>query len=314
MNKSISFPLLLLLSLNSGAQTQTESPERIQNFILDPTKEIRIPVSKRHATVIYFPKPVQGVIGFGLTDGKELGTFQFSHPQNSHVITVRNVMEEKDCYMTCLMDEQPYVFHLVSSEEPVIALKLHPLEDAELKTFKVTSPVVTYNNRLGYSTASLIQSIRKARSRAVWEQTYPEWYESAKRRQVKMVTETTELDATITEIHQFPVDDTLVFLGQISNKTEGDLWLQPQALHVRVGERLYPAQMVDFTGEIEKNGKATFAMVLRGNTTGSREHLSINNEFRIVMPEPVDPSFLAQSTADLADELPSAEPTILPEK
>lgn len=313
MKRFLSPILFALVTVTGHAQKQTESPERIQNFILDPTKEIEVPVSKRHATVIHFPKIVQGVIGYGLTDGKTPGTFQFSNPQGSNVVTVRNVMDDKDCYMTCVMGNHPYIFHLVPSDKPAITVKLQSPDALKEKVFGPVPATQASIKRLGYSSTGLIQAIRKARSRTVWELTYPDWYENAKRREVEMMTESGGVKAMISEIHQFPADDTLVFLGTISNSTAEALWLQPQAISMRVGERIYSAQMVDFTGEIGGNETAGFALVLKGNSTAGREHLAIENEFRLVLPQPQDPSFLAQAVTDLSD-FENHEPTILPQK
>jgi hypothetical protein len=55
---------------------------------------------------------------------------------------------------------------------------------------------------------------------------------------------------------------------------------------IRVGERSYSAQVVDCADIVRPGEKAPMDIILQGGPGGGREGLSINQDFRIELPEP----------------------------
>jgi hypothetical protein len=56
-------------------------------------------------------------------------------------------------------------------------------------------------------------------------------------------------------------------------------------MQLRVGKRAYPLNVVDASGFVPANSKARAHILLKGDTEGARAHLSIKNDFRLVMAE-----------------------------
>ena len=275
--------LISMLAVASAALAISDD-QRIRREILDPDRVIEVPVGQRHATVLSFPGVVRGVIGYGLTDGKSPGTYQFEAPGGGNVVTLRNLMPDKDCYASVLMDQDLYVFHLQPSENPVIALHLAK-DDPSLKPMPEIGVAEVAAQRLDYSDTKLVQLLRKARDRPVWEKSQPQWYESAEFRKVNLRTDQGGLEPRIEEVHRFPEDDAIVLLGRVENKTAGPLEVVPLEIHVRVGERVLPCQLVDFSGVVPGGSSTPFALVLMGDSEGSRLGLSIENDFRVILGE-----------------------------
>ena len=80
---------------------------------------------------------------------------------------------------------------------------------------------------------------------------------------------------------------------------------------MQVGKRTYPVALVDAANIVPPASKVPFHVILRGGVEGERAHLSIKNEFRVVMPS------YSESTDDpaLTDTLglvigPPGEPRI----
>ncbi len=272
------------VSLLTASEQQQMDP-RIRRELLDTQRVVDVPVGQRHATVLNFPGVVQGVIGYGLTGGKDPGTFQFDAPEGGTVVTVRNVMQDKDCYMSVMVDRALYVFHLLPSDDPVIALHMLK-EDKSKKPLPELPATEVAGRRLDYSDTKLVQILRKARDRALWEKSQPQWYESAELKVVDLKNEQGALTPGIEEVHRFPEDDAIVLLGKVANSSGGPLQVVPLETNVRVGERILSGQLVDFSGVIPAKSTTPFAIVLTGDSSGSRLNLSVENDFRVIVGNP----------------------------
>ena len=112
--------LLSALPLRAQDNPTTE----IQETVLDTKAPIPVAVGPVTATTLMFPEAVDTIIGYGLTDGESPGTYHYTHPDKSRLVALRNVVPGKEAFMTVVMGEELYVFHLLSSDDPVIALKL----------------------------------------------------------------------------------------------------------------------------------------------------------------------------------------------
>ena len=264
------------------AASEPKADPRIRHELLDTQRVVDVPVGQRHATVLNFPGVVQGVIGYGLTGGKDPGTFQFDAPEGGTVVTVRNVIQEKDCYMSVMVDRALYVFHLLPSEDPVIALHMLK-EDKSKKPLPELPATEVAGRRLDYSDTKLVQILRKARDRALWEKSQPQWYETAELKTVALRNEQASLTSHIEEVHRFPEDDAIVLLGKVENSSSGPLQVVPLETSVRVGERVLSGQLVDFSGVVPSKSSTPFAIVLTGDSSGSRLNLSVGNDFRVIL-------------------------------
>ena len=86
-------------------------------------------------------------------------------------------------------------------------------------------------------------------------------------------------------VHRFPSEDAVFLSGHIENKTGEPLHYDPGALQVQVGKRTYPAALVDASSVVPPGSKVPFHVILRGGVEGERAHLSIKNEFRVILPD-----------------------------
>jgi hypothetical protein len=100
---------------------------------------------------------------------------------------------------------------------------------------------------------------------------------------VDLTTEQGSLVSRIEEIHRFPEDDAIVLLGKVENSSAVPLEVVPLETNVRVGERVLAGQLVDFSGVIPAKSSTPFAIVLTGDSEGSRLNLSIDNDFRVIV-------------------------------
>ena len=259
---------------------------RVQNRVLDTNVPTILGISASVTTVIYFPKPIRGVLGFGLTAGQEAGQpnafVQYEHPEGSPIVALRALQGFEKLYMTVIMDESLYVFELSNTAQPVVALKLveRPLNDGA----REVSYDEVRDGRIHSTPEDLVGLLHKAWNRPVLQKSYASLYTRSEFRKTDAKTDYGDVVVTVTEVHRFADQDATVLLGVIKNHRATPIAFNPASVGVYVGARMYPAQLCDASGTVPAKGEAAIGVVLRGSTEGDREHLSSKNDYRIALP------------------------------
>ncbi len=259
---------------------------RVLNRVLDPNVPMILGISASVTTVIYFPKPIRGVLGFGLTAGQESGQpnalIQYEHPEGSPIVALRALQGFDRLYMTVIMDESLYVFEIYNTAQPVVALKLveRPLNDGA----REVSYDEVRDGRIHSTPEDLVGLLHKAWNRPVLSKSYASLYARSEFRKADAKTDYGDVVVTVTEVHRFADQDATVLLGFIKNHRATPIAFNPASVGVYVGARMYPAQLCDASGTVPAKGEAAIGVVLRGSTEGDREHLSSKNDYRIALP------------------------------
>src|SRR6516225_27673 len=82
------FGIFLFSSVSTG---YSSSDARVATVVMDPTGVTQIPVCSGYVTTVLFPRPVSGIVGYGLTSdpASEEGSIQYAHPVDSGLVTLR---------------------------------------------------------------------------------------------------------------------------------------------------------------------------------------------------------------------------------
>ena len=289
--KRIILLLGLLGVIGSSAQDKAPTDGRITVMGFSKGRETVVQVGSSTATTIRFPKEIGTVIGYGLTQGgEEIAMLAkskvalFHYQQMGKLLVVRNIKSGNPCSVTVSMDDGLYLLRLVPSDTPNIAVTLAPAESLKPMARHVTSDEVLAK-RTKYSAAQLIGILNQARQRKALESTMPGLYASVKERNnLKLSSDFGGVSSTVEEIQRFPDKDATVLLGVVANQLPYAIQYDPQGVLVRVGDRDYPAQLVDGSGWLLAGGKAALHVVMQGNADGGKDHVSIENDFRLILP------------------------------
>jgi hypothetical protein len=289
--------------------------DTVERKLLDPDKAIEISVGTKTATTLQFPRSVRGIFGYGLTQGDAPGTYQYDHPNGARVMTLRNLMPDKEAFVTVLLGESDlYVLHLKPTATPPVAV--HLLDPAASKEQWLARPVDAEEakaRRLIQSTDRLFNLLKLGKNERVFRAALPHLYKDAESRTVEFRHDDEFLATVVTEVHRFPSEDAIFIGGAVINSTDEVQFIDPASFEVRVGSRTYPVALVDCAETIPPKGSVPIHAILRGGAEGERANLSLKNEFRLVLPaynsETEDPA--------LTDELglvvqPEGEPRIDP--
>jgi hypothetical protein len=263
-------------------------------------------LSTQIATSITFPSDITLVTGYGLVANsaaamellnaetvavatlKQLApkpiTIVHYEQAASDTLVVRAVRTGTPCYLTVRCDSRVFLFKLSVGETANVAVLISDSGPGNMAAREVEKPEIL-EARTNFTSTGLISILSRAKGRGFLQTVNPDLYEGwQERRGINLSSENNSLKATITEIQQWPQKDALVFRCSVENKTSRQVRFKPIDVRVRVGDASYTAQLADSSGVVLPGRTTLLDLVLQGNTSGGKEHLSILNDFRLEVP------------------------------
>jgi hypothetical protein len=270
MKSQISF-LLLAATVAFAAP-----PEAIQRITLDERVVVTVPVATNHVTTISFPGPIAAIDGVGVTaDGKTPGQFQLAYTKGSSFVSVRALARKAATNLNIRWNKRTYVFEIVESDTPVLALNLEDQATAEIVQ---PAPLVTPARLLALlDKAKAFQLLKKQHSEAVADA------EARTFGDEPQVTDFNDYEIRVEEVIRFNTEDTLVFHVVLRNKSDKEVRYLPESFVVRVGNRLYYQSISDAPGVLPPCAASTVYFAITGTPDGGRNELSLNNDFSVLV-------------------------------
>jgi len=288
--KSASSLLLLLV-----AAALAEPPEAIQRVTLDELVVVVVPVATNRATTISFPSPISAIDAVNVSaDPKVPGEFQLAHTKGSSFLSVRAATRKAATNLNIRWNKKTYVFELVESDTPVLALNLQERSTSESAQM---APMV--------SPTRLLALLDKAKAFPLLKQHQPQTVAQAEARTFgdkPQITDFNDYEIRVEEVFRFNPEDSLIFHVTLRNKSEQEIRYRPESFTVRVGNRLYHQSISDAPGVLPPKSRSTVYFAVTGTPDGGRNELSLKNEFSVFVTRLTPaPAFLKPS--------PDAPPT-----
>jgi len=248
----------------------------IQRITLDERVVVTVPVATNRVTTISFPGSIAAIDAAGVTaDGKTPGQFQLAHTKGSSFLSVRALARKAATNLNIRWNKRTYVFELVESDAPVLALNL---EDRVATDAVQPAPLVTPTRMLAL--------LDKAKAFPLLKKQQPEAVAGAEARTFgdkPQVTDFNDYEIRIEEVFRFNPEDTLVFHVTLRNKYDEEIRYLPESFCVRVGNRLYHQSISDAPGVLPPNASSTVYFAITGTPDGGRNELSLKNEFNVLV-------------------------------
>jgi hypothetical protein len=207
---------------------------RVETVVLDPKGVTQIPLCAGYVTTVLFPRPVSGIVGYGLTNdpAAEEGWIQYAHPGDSGLVTLRVLKPElRVAYMTVLVGDDLYNFALANNpSQAALSVKLTdgergleqpptgqaPVNAANAQTTPAQPRELgkedVANTRPVYHPEKLRTLLELAKEEPLLQASSPELYQGYEERKVTNISDYGDVVATVEEVHRFPVDDAIVLL------------------------------------------------------------------------------------------------------
>jgi len=289
------FQLLIacLFSAATAAVAQVQTGRELVR--LDPKNLVHdIAINSNVATTITFPEKISLLTGYGLvTDPAQVNQMTATkvgivHYENviGDTLVVRLVKPGEPCHATVRTSRNIYLLRFNPSDEANLAVIVSPPVQTNGAAQEVT-PDKVVEKRIQYNAEELVGMLSKVRNRKALQPLNPGLFNGwQERNELDMTTTQKDLVATIYEIHRNPAKDLMVFRCWLTNNGAKPFEFDPAGTKVRVGNRSYDCQMVDCADTIAPGQRVAMDVVLQGGPGGSREGVSINQDFRIELPEP----------------------------
>jgi len=265
-----------LLILLAATVAFAETPGAIQRVTLDERAVITVPVATNHVTTISFPGPIAAIDAVGVTaDGKTPGQFQLAHTKGSSFVSIRALTRKAATNLNIRWNKRTYVFEVVESDTPVLALNLE--DQAASETVQPT-PLVT--------PARLLALLDKAKAFQLLKQQHSEAVADAEARTFgdePQVTDLNDYEIRIEEVFRFNSEDTLAFHVTLRSKSDKEIRYLPESFCVRVGNRLYYQSISDAPGVLPPCAASTVYFAITGTPDGGRNELSLKNDFTVLV-------------------------------
>jgi hypothetical protein len=268
-------PISLILLL-TATTVFSGTPEAIQRVTLDERVVVTVPVATNRVTTISFPGPIAALDAVGVTsDGKTAGQFQLAHTKGSSFVSIRALARKAATNLNIRWNKHTYVFEVVESDTPVLALNL---EDQAAAQTVQPAPLVTPMRLLALlDKAKAFQLLKKQHSEALADA------EARTFGDEPQVTDFNDYEIRIEEVFRFNSEDTLVFHVTLRNKSEKEIRYLPESFCVRVGNRLYYQSISDAPGVLPPCAASTVYFAITGTPDGGRNELSLKNEFKVLV-------------------------------
>jgi hypothetical protein len=280
-------PINILLL--SATLALAKPPEAIQRVTLDERVVVTVPIATNRVTTISLPGPITAIDAVGVTaDGKTPGQFQLAHTKGSSFLSVRALARKAATNLNIRWNKRTYVFELVESDTPVLALNL---EDRTVTAQSAQpAPQVTPTR--------LLALLDKAKAFPLLKKQQPDAVAGAEAKTFgdqPQVTDFNDYEIRIEEVFRFNPEDTLVFHVTLRNKSDREIRYLPESFCVRAGNRLYFQSISDAPGVLPENSASTVYFAVSGTPDGGRNELSLKNDFTVLVtrtspPPPEDTS------------------------
>jgi hypothetical protein len=278
-----------------------DSPEAIQRVTLDERAVVTVPVATNRVTTISFPGPITAIDAVGVTaDGKTPGQFQLAHTKGSSFVSVRALARKAATNLNIRWNKHTYVFEVVESDAPILALNL---EDQTAAETVQPAPLVT--------PVRLLALLDKAKAFQLLKKQHPESVADAEARTFgnePQVTDFNDYEIRVEEVFRFNTEDTLVFHLTLRNKSDSEIRYLPESFCVRVGNRLYYQSISDAPGVLPPCAASTVYFAVTGTPDGGRNELSLKNEFTVLITRTSPPPVATITNAPVIRVQPISSP------
>jgi hypothetical protein len=120
--------------------------------------------------------------------------------------------------------------------------------------------------------------------RLFYARSTPIFYLGYTSRQADYTSDSGTVKTTVTQIHRFSGEDAIILEGTVQNETNHPIEFDGRATTVQVANEVHPAKLTDCLRPIPAGATVPIVVVIQGDIDGGRANLSIQNEFRIMLP------------------------------
>lgn len=262
--------------------SEADPVHSIKQFPLDERTVYSIPISRNQVTTLQFPSAVTALEASGITTDPQVSAPVLLHYQPGRwFFSVRALTEKATAGLNVIWNRKTYVLQFTTEGEPLNSVTFYQQANRLLGARTEVGP------------SNLLSLLDLAKAYPLLRIQNPGQLPQMQTAQPHQRMLYMDFEVEITDVYRFEASDTLVFRLVFYNKSEQEIYYQPQALAVRVGNRVFPCALADASGimppghrspdgSLEPSTTLAFFAVT-GSPDGSRNQLSVMNRFNVLV-------------------------------
>jgi hypothetical protein len=269
----------------SSVLTSAAYAQAIKSFPLDEQTVYHLKVGTDKVTTLVFPQPITALEGSGITaDPKAPAKMLLSYHAGDRFFSVRALDDPATAALNVIINRKVYVVELSTDKEPFQSVTFYPADEPPAQS--AGQPNVGPSRLLGL--------LDKAKAYPLLAGQYPEMVSQIEKAEPFTQTLYEGFHVILTKVFRFDAEDALIFQVEFVNETDQPIYYIPQSLAVRVGSSVYWSALSDASGIMTPGGKdpktgkiipghSNGYFVICGTPNGGRNHLSVQNNFNVLV-------------------------------
>jgi hypothetical protein len=275
----------IYLLVVSSVLTSAAYAQAIKSFPLDEQTVYHLKVGTDKVTTLVFPQPITALEGSGITaDPKAPAKMLLSYHAGDRFFSVRALDDPATADLNVIINRKVYVVELSTDKEPFQSVTFYPADEPPAQS--AGQPNVGPSRLLGL--------LDKAKAYPLLAEQYPEMVSQIEKAEPFTQTLYEGFHVILTKVFRFDAEDALIFQVEFVNETDQPIYYIPQSLAVRVGSSVYWSALSDASGIMTPGGKdpktgkiipghSNGYFVICGTPNGGRNHLSVQNNFNVLV-------------------------------
>lgn len=256
----------------------------VRSFPLDESTVYQLKIATNQVTTVMFPSAISALEGSGITlDPKISAPVLMDYKEGKYFFSVRALADPCTANLNVVWNKKTYVIQFSTDTNAMNSVTF----------FQPSSTERTSSQRKPVAPSKLLGLLDRAKSYRILAAQYPDAVQQIERAAPHRKMLYKGFEVSIEEIFRFDLEDTLVFHIFLSNGSDREIYYQPQALAVRVGQNVYFSSVADASGIMpagvpDGNGKTTPTLTaayfaITGTPNGGRNNLSVENDFNVIV-------------------------------
>jgi hypothetical protein len=266
------YALCLLMSLWLDLPGLMASP-CVRQYPLDENvvSEVSVAVDEG-TTVCLFPSKISAIYANKVAlDAAAQADFILTFQPGRSYFTINAKREGVRDVVSVLLGNHVYQLRVIAEkDEPVLTANFFQ--------------VARQGRTSAVSPDKLLTLLDKSKLYYQLRQHYPQDAEQIDHVTPKTVLNYRDFTVTVQDVWRYEAEDTLVFRVLLQNVSDHPIDYLVDQIAVRVGQRIYPAAVVDAVGVMPPHATVPVYFAVSGSPEGGRNNLSVNNRWNVLVP------------------------------
>ncbi|MDR0533092.1 MAG: hypothetical protein LBH01_03970 [Verrucomicrobiales bacterium] len=245
----------------------------VRQYPLDENLVHEVPVALDEGTTVFlFPSKINGIYARKVSlDLSDAADFTMTYQPGQFYFTINARREGVRDVVSVVMGKRVYQIRIrAEREKPVLTASFYQ--------------VARQGKAAAVSPDKLLSLLDKSKLYYQLRQHYPQDAEQIDHISPKNVLCYRDFTVTVQDVWRYEAEDTLVFRVLLKNLSDLPIDYLANEIAVRVGQRIYPAALVDAAGVMPPRSVVPVYFAISGSPEGGRNHLSVNNRWNILVP------------------------------